>query len=65
MKEQLADERSACQDRVDRQTFKERQDWSLRQEAREGVLKQEISGWLQVMIYLKYTTLEREPVSII
>ena len=59
MKEQLADERSACQDRVDRQTFKERQDWSNRQEVRDGALRQEISGWLQVnkIGSIKYATI--------
>ena len=47
MKECLAEERSACQDRVDRQAFRERLEWSQRQELRDGVLKHEISDWLE------------------
>jgi len=50
MKECIADERSACQDRVDRQAFKEKVEWSHRQQVRDGALRHEISGWLEAII---------------
>ena len=49
MKECIADERSACQDRVDRQAFKDKVEWSQRQQVRDGALRHEISGWLEVI----------------
>ena len=48
LKESIAEERSACQDRVDRRAIRDRLEWGARQEARDGQLRQEISGWLQV-----------------
>ena len=50
MKECIADERSACQDRVDRQAFKDKVEWSHRQQVRDGALRHEISGWLEVIM---------------
>ena len=50
MKECIADERSACQDRVDRQAFKDKVEWSQRQQVRDGALRHEISGWLEVIM---------------
>ena len=48
VKESIAEERTACQDRLDRRAVRERLDWSHRQNTRDITLQQEISGWLQV-----------------
>ena len=52
MKESLAEERTACQDRLERRAVRERLDWSHRQHSRDQTLQQEISGWLQVSSHL-------------
>ena len=48
MKESFAEERTACQDRLERRAVRERLESSHRQLARDLTLQQEISGWLQV-----------------
>ena len=48
MKESFAEERTACQDRLERRAVRERLEWSHRQHSRDLTLQQEISGWLQV-----------------
>ena len=44
MKESFAEERAACQDRLERRAVRERLDWSHRQHSRDLTLQQEISG---------------------
>ena len=48
MKESFAEERTACQDRLERRAVRERLESSHRQHSRDLSLQQEISGWLQV-----------------
>ena len=38
LKESIAEERSACQDRVDRRAIRDRLEWGARQEQRDGQL---------------------------
>ena len=48
MKESFAEERTACQDRLERRAVRERLESSHRKHSRDLSLQQEISGWLQV-----------------
>jgi len=50
MKECFAEERTNCQDRVDRQSFKDRVDFEKSQSHRDIILRSDISSWLQAMI---------------
>ena len=62
MKESFAEERTACQDRLERRAVRERLEASHRQHSRDLTLQQEISGWLQVPPHHTtphYTTLHK------
>lgn len=50
MKECFAEERTNCQDRVDRQSFKDKVDFEKGQSHRDIILRSDISRWLQAMI---------------
>jgi len=50
MKECFAEERTNCQDRADRQSFKDKVDYEKRQSQRDIILRSDISRWLQAMI---------------
>jgi len=50
MKECFAEERNNCQDRVDRQSFKDKIDFEKGQSHRDIILRSDISSWLQAMI---------------
>ena len=48
IKESLAEERTACQERLDRRAVRDRLEAASRHQHRDHMLRLEISGWLQV-----------------
>ena len=48
IKESLAEERTACQERLDRRAVRDRLEAATRHQHRDHMLRLEISGWLQV-----------------
>ena len=49
IKESLAEERAACQERLERRAVRDRMEATSRHQHRDNQLKVEISGWLQVL----------------